>query len=294
VAVSSWASTACWPWRQTGLGFCSGCTNGETGLLAVRPKAPRLLPLLRRDESRAGCISLVPRRAMPTPHGPNEFYSKKAREEGKLARSYFKLEQMDKRLKLLQRGHKVVDLGCWPGAWTRYAAERVGPKGRVLGIDLVKVTAQMPGNVKTVNEDAFEFFRRKTPELDVVLSDMAPKPVGEIRTDHGRSVQLVELAMGIADAKLKVGGSVLMKIWDGAETQDLLQQLKLRYEVSRILRPKATRSQSNEIYLLGQGKLPMKTLSTTDYVAPSHAQRGVAPPSSGPQRGKVQEDYSGW
>jgi 23S rRNA (uridine2552-2'-O)-methyltransferase len=123
-----------------------------------------------------------------------------------------------------------------------------------MGVDLKKVDFPLPENAKTIVQNAFQLPTNSMPTLDVVVSDMAPKTMGDFRADSGRSARFVELTMQLADTKLAVGGSMLAKMFDGAETKTLLKQLKLRYEVGRIMRPQATRSQSNEIYLVGVGK----------------------------------------
>lgn len=238
------------------------------------------LPCMHMD--RAPGVAL---RAMPDSYGPDEYWTRRAREEGVPARSYFKLEEMDRRLQLLRPGHKVLDLGCWPGSWTLYAARRVGPTGRVLGIDLKEVDFPLPSNAKTRVEDAYHFRGSNVPLLDVVISDMAPKTRGDFRSDHDRSAELVELAISIADSKLGVGGSLLAKLFDGAQTKDIMLKLKGRYEQSRILRPEATRSQSNEVYVVGIGKLPFNVEAPASWKAPVKERREKPP---------MPQSFTGW
>ncbi|CAJ1356510.1 unnamed protein product [Effrenium voratum] len=117
-------------------------------------------------------------RAGPTPYTPDEYWTRRAREEGVPARAYYKLEELDRRLSLFRPGHKVLDLGCWPGSWTLYAARKIGAKGRVLGIDLKEVDFPLPKNAQTRVEDARHFRGANVPMLDVIISDMAPKTIG--------------------------------------------------------------------------------------------------------------------
>jgi len=226
------------------------------------------------------------RSAKPASYDSDEYYTRKARKDGVPARSYYKLEELDRRLQLLKPGHRVLDLGCWPGSWTLYAAQRVGPSGRVMGIDLQEVTIDLPKHAKTVIQDAYAFRGGKVPQLDVVISDMAPKTIGQPQTDHMRSAELVRLAISIADIKLKVGGSMIAKLFDGAETKELLKELKVRYETSRIMRPSATRSQSYEIYLVGIGKRPCNVATPSTWKAPERAPK--------PRTVPVPHSFDGW
>lgn len=252
---------------------------------ALLPCFAAWLPLLPRDpRSRA---SLLPRRnKQPDSYGPDNYYTRKAQEEGLPARSYFKLEELDGRLGLLQPGHKVLDLGCYPGSWTLYAGKRVGKQGRVLGIDLRRVEIDLPRNCKTRVEDAYKFRGGSVPPLDVVLSDMAPNTGLEPQLDHERSVRLVELAMGIADSKLVVGGAMIAKLFDGYRTKDLMTQMRIRYETPRIMRPRSTRKQSREIYLVGLGKKVQNSQAPSRWRAPAPARQ--------PPKVAVPQSFSGW
>mmetsp|Transcript_7659 Transcript_7659/g.16435 ORF Transcript_7659/g.16435 Transcript_7659/m.16435 type:complete len:284 (+) Transcript_7659:26-877(+) len=262
-----------------------------TAAAVGRPSAPAACPLaprgLRPPRSSASVC-----RAGPKSYGPDDYYSRRAREEGVPARSYFKLEEIDKRLRLLKPGDKVLDMGCWPGSWTLYAARRVGPKGRVLGVDLQTVTFPLPENAKTRVEDAYHFTGKGMPEMDVVLSDMAPKTTGQGSMDEDNSFALVELVMGIADRKLAEGGALLAKIFEGARIKELERQLQKRYETVRRFRPKATRSQSNEIYVCGLGKrnIPPATLPARREPAASRTDPRRPPP----RRVPVPQSFNGW
>eukprot|EP00434_Breviolum_minutum_P002400 symbB.v1.2.002120.t1/scaffold106.1/size366728/8 len=117
-------------------------------------------------------------RAKDTAYTADEYWTRRAREEGVPARAYYKLEELDRRLELFHAGDKVLDLGCWPGSWTLYAARKIGKRGRVLGIDLKEVDFPLPDNAKTRVEDAYKFKGSNVPMLDVVISDMAPRTIG--------------------------------------------------------------------------------------------------------------------
>ena len=142
------------------------------------------------------------------PYQKADGYTKRAKERGFPARSVFKLEDIDHRARLLRPGMHVLDLGAAPGSWTMYAAGEVGPRGRVLAIDLQPITVTLPDNARTVPGDAFEVANDDLAAFapyDVVLSDMAPSTTGSRSTDAIRSAALVERAIDVADALAKPG-----------------------------------------------------------------------------------------
>lgn len=184
-------------------------------------------------------------------------YWAKAKEQGYAARSVFKLEEIDDEHRLLTPGAHVLDLGCAPGSWLQIAAPRVGKQGRVLGVDLEAVTLALPANVKTLQMDVWQLTLEQVPEelrpLDVVLSDLAPHTTGIRSTDQARAFELSARAVRLADGLLRPGGSVLVKTFQGEDTPKLLEGIRKRYDRAALVRPKATRKPSFEVYLLGKG-----------------------------------------
>ena len=188
-----------------------------------------------------------------------DYYFKKAKQENYPARSVYKLQEMDKAHKLLRPGQKVLDLGACPGSWTLYAAEQVGAAGRVLGIDLNMPDTVFPGHVVFLQEDIFS----RSPEFlghlqslapfDVVMSDMAPKTTGSKFTDQARSIQLVEEAYGVALEWLKPGGTFIAKVFEGPDVQPFVQSLRGQFVKVTMFKPKSSRSESKEIFILGLG-----------------------------------------
>lgn len=184
-----------------------------------------------------------------------DHYGRRAKREGKAARSIFKLEEIDKRWRLIRRGVAVLDLGCAPGSWMQYAAQKVGPEGRVLGYDLATTRATLPANAEARVGDAFDIPTADLPErVDVLLSDMAPSTTGNHTTDALRSAALVERALDIADEHLAVGGHVVLKLLEGGGVQQLVARMREAYDKVERLRPQATRKRSSEIFLIGIGK----------------------------------------
>lgn len=192
-------------------------------------------------------------------YNPRDFYFKKAKEQNYAARSIFKLEEINNKLRIIKASQKILDLGCAPGSWSQYASKQVGARGKVLGIDLSRVGLTL-GNANFIQGDAFDeqFMSRwmeteGVEEFDVVLSDMAPKTTGIRITDQERSFQLCKRALEVAEKRLKVGGHFVVKIFQGDEFKNFTMLVKERFEKMEISRPKSVRKESFEIYVIGLG-----------------------------------------
>ena len=184
-------------------------------------------------------------------------FVQRAQSEGWRSRAVFKLEEIDRREKLLKPGQVCLDLGAAPGAWSQYAARRVGRKGRVIASDLLPM-AELAG-VEFVQGD----FREEPVsaqllsllpdrQVDVVLSDMAPNLSGVDAIDQPRSLYLAELALDMAERVLKPDGAALIKVFQGSGFQELVQSTRRRYGRVKLVKPQASRSRSPEIYLLAR------------------------------------------
>jgi 23S rRNA (uridine2552-2'-O)-methyltransferase len=191
------------------------------------------------------------------PYQKPDSFTKAAKAKGYPARSVFKLEEIDRRTRLLRAGQRVLDLGAAPGSWSKYAAERVGSSGRVLAIDLSEIVAGMPPQVERLRGDVFalsaEDLGRAGP-YDVVLSDMAPATTGTRFADQARSFDLFLRATDVAEAALKPGGAFVGKLFMGEEFVRARDRLKQLFAEVRVLRPEATRAQSFEVFLVGLGR----------------------------------------
>ena len=185
-----------------------------------------------------------------------DHYFQRAKREGFAARSVYKLEELDRRYRLLAPGQRVLDLGCAPGSWLQYAAGRVGPQGRVVGVDLQPVTVALPSHATGLVADVFELAPGALPAgtvpFDVILSDMAPRTTGVRSADAARSAQLVLRALVLAEALLRPGGCLLVKVFQGGELPALREAFRQMFPRVRLAKPKASRSESVEIYLLGE------------------------------------------
>lgn len=188
-----------------------------------------------------------------------DHYFKKAKQDKYPARSVYKLQEMDKAHKLLRPGQRVLDLGACPGSWTLYAARQVGPTGRVLGIDLQVPETVFPEQVIFLQADIFarapEFVAQAhaLAPFDLVLSDMAPKTTGSKSTDQARSMHLVEAALAVAQDWLAPGGSFVVKVFQGPDTPAFVQSLRAHFAKVSIFKPKSSRAESKEIFILGLG-----------------------------------------
>ncbi|MHB8419414.1 MAG: SAM-dependent methyltransferase [Myxococcales bacterium] len=194
---------------------------------------------------------------------PKDRFYRKAKDEGFRARSAFKLQEILERLGVRGlAGGTLLDLGAAPGSWLQVLSRIAGPRGVVVGVDLVPI-APLSANVRTLTGDARDpamlaQLRGLAPRgYDAVTSDMAPKTTGVADTDCARSLELSAAALGVARLLLKPGGSFLAKVFMGPDLDPFVTgELQPAFEKVRRLRPEATRAGSREIYLAGVGYRP--------------------------------------
>ncbi|MFW9997531.1 MAG: SAM-dependent methyltransferase [Candidatus Odinarchaeota archaeon] len=186
-----------------------------------------------------------------------DYYFNLAKKEGYLARSAYKLKTADLKYKLIRKGDIVLDLGCYPGSWLQYCAERVGKKGVLVGVDR-KAPESLPGQVMFIQGDVhamdLEVIRNASPEFDVVLSDMAPDTTGDRFVDGVRSYELADRALGIADALLKPGGRFFCKIFQSGEFDVFLRDVRRAYQTTRVFKPPSSKKASRETFVVGINK----------------------------------------
>jgi 23S rRNA (uridine2552-2'-O)-methyltransferase len=187
----------------------------------------------------------------------NDPYVAEAHRQGFRSRAAFKLQQLDERFRLLRPGMRVVDLGCAPGGWSQVAAERVGPSGAVVGIDLSE-TDSLPGATLLHGDfrgpEAMAAIRAALGgPADLVLSDMAAPATGHAPTDHLRIVALAEDAFALAQTLLRPGGAFVAKVFQGGAEGALLAALKQSFAELRHAKPAASRAESAETYAVAKG-----------------------------------------
>jgi 23S rRNA (uridine2552-2'-O)-methyltransferase len=190
----------------------------------------------------------------------NDPYVAQARREGYRSRAAFKLIEIDDKHKLFKPGQRIVDLGAAPGGWSQVAAARVATRegsGRVVAIDLLEMDP-----IEGVESRRMDFHDPHAPRLlrewlggpaDGVLSDMAANATGHRKTDQLRIMGLVELAADFASEVLAPGGFFLAKVLQGGAEGEVLARLKREFAVVRHVKPKASRADSAELYLLATG-----------------------------------------
>jgi 23S rRNA (uridine2552-2'-O)-methyltransferase len=184
-------------------------------------------------------------------------FVQRAQRAGLRSRAVFKLEEIDRREKLLRAGAVCLDLGAAPGAWSQYAASRVGRRGHVVATDILPMPELagvefLQGDLR--QPQVFERVQARLPEgrVDVVLSDMAPNLSGIDVTDQARSLELAELALEMAARVLKPGGDALIKVFQGDGFPELVRSARARFTSVKVLKPAASRSRSPETYLLAR------------------------------------------
>jgi 23S rRNA (uridine2552-2'-O)-methyltransferase len=185
----------------------------------------------------------------------NDPFAAKARAHGYRSRAAYKLTEIDDRFHLLRPGMRVVDLGLAPGGWTQVALER--GVTNIAGVDLLPVDALPPAHILQMDftdpacGPALIELLGGAP--DVVLSDMAPNTVGHRQTDHLRIVGLIEAAVDFGVQVLKPGGAFVAKAFQGGETAQVIGQLKRHFTDVKNVKPKASRADSSELYLVATG-----------------------------------------
>jgi 23S rRNA (uridine2552-2'-O)-methyltransferase len=191
-------------------------------------------------------------------YDPRDRFFQKAKKEGLRARSAYKLEEIQRRLRILRPGARVLDLGAAPGGWCQIAAREVGPRGFVLGVDLEDIPP-LPTPVVTWTADAFapelldRLRRERCAPFDVVLSDLAPRTTGVRGTDEARSIALAERALALATQVLKPSGSLVVKLFMGGEFESFLKRFREWFGQVKVVKPEASVARgSKEVYLVGQ------------------------------------------
>jgi 23S rRNA (uridine2552-2'-O)-methyltransferase len=185
-------------------------------------------------------------------------YVRKAKALGYRSRAAFKLAEIDRADRLFALGQRVVDLGASPGGWSQVAADKIGPGGRVIAVDLLEM-APLPGVTVIGGDFTDEAVLREVERalggerVDLVLSDMSPNLSGVAAVDQARSIHLCELALDFGLSHLRPGGTLLVKAFQGTGFPAFLQRLRASFERVASRKPGASRSRSSEMYLLARG-----------------------------------------
>jgi 23S rRNA (uridine2552-2'-O)-methyltransferase len=190
-----------------------------------------------------------------------DYYFKKAKKEHYPARSVYKLEETQRKYKFLKKKQRVLDLGCHPGSWSLYASRTIGPRGVVVGVDLQPT--DIPGQKDNAEihwlcydvfgEELLTVLKKQWPGFHVLISDMAPRTTGSQYADHQHSLRLVRRVLEIAGLSLHERGSLFCKVFQGEDFPEFLEECKPLFETVKVVKPKSSRKESREVFVLGRG-----------------------------------------
>ncbi|MFA6237310.1 MAG: RlmE family RNA methyltransferase [Bacteriovorax sp.] len=191
-----------------------------------------------------------------------DHYFHKAKKDNFLARSVYKLEEIDERFKIIKKGDQIIDLGYHPGSWIQYTSEKVGKEGLIIGADIKEINNKLLNlsNVRLFQKDVFTIENMMeigvSEQFDVVLSDMAPNTTGIQSVDQIRSLNLVEMVFSLLPRFLKPGGNLVIKVFESNDAQVFLRSQKHHFLEFHNLRPKSVRSVSKEYFVIGKNFRP--------------------------------------
>jgi 23S rRNA (uridine2552-2'-O)-methyltransferase len=191
---------------------------------------------------------------------PGDHFYKEAKEHGFLARSVFKLQEIDQKFRLFPPQRKepffVIDLGCAPGSWLQYVLPKLHDSDKVVGIDLNAIILKDPklvfiqGDILETSPEEFSKAAGSPNGFNLVISDMAPKTCGIKLVDQERSIELCRAAMQVAVANLKKNGNLVIKVFQSNEVKPFMEELKKHFQDVKIFKPESSRQESFEIYIV--------------------------------------------
>lgn len=198
-----------------------------------------------------------------------DHFFREAKRLGYVARSAFKLREIQEKKRIIQRGDQVLDLGCAPGAWLQVTCDAIGPRkagGLVVGVDLKPTpvpSKHTDDRVRTIEADVYELTAERIAEtigvdpssvdFDVILSDMMASTSGHQPTDHFQSIRLADRALELCDGLLRQDGRFVVKAFEGELYSQFLDSCRERFEKVKGFKPKASRGESREMYVIGEG-----------------------------------------
>ncbi len=219
----------------------------------------------------------------PRPNQWADHYTRQAKKDQFAARSVYKLQEIQRRYRIIRRGARVLDLGCAPGSWLQYAAQLTGGDGKVVGIDPKPVRLALPPHVSVISGDILAtpspLAALSSEAFEVVISDMAPATTGHKATDAARSAALCEAALAVALRVLVPGGNFVCKIFQGQEFKPFAEAVKSAFDQLKILKPQSSRKASKEIFIIGIGKKQEALCPDTASGRPSSTKRGPRMPN---------------
>jgi 23S rRNA (uridine2552-2'-O)-methyltransferase len=190
-----------------------------------------------------------------------DYYFAKAKKENYPARSVYKLEEAQKKYQLLKTGDTVLDLGCQPGSWSIYAAKTVGPGGLILGVDLqegkrialAKAAEIIWFAADIMAADIIGAIQKTRKNFRVILSDIAPRTTGNKWVDQQQSLNLARRVLELSGVLLESGGNLYVKVFEGEDFKEFVDLVRKSFKTVKIIKPKSSRSESREVFVLGMG-----------------------------------------
>lgn len=184
-------------------------------------------------------------------------YVQRAAREHWRSRAVFKLEQIQSKARVLKAGQRCIDLGAAPGGWSQFAAQITGPRGQVLAVDLapmapIEGVQIVQGDFTAAQTLAQIIESLGNDKADLVMSDVAPNITGNRAVDQPRAMNLAEEALVLCETVLRPGGSFLVKLFQGEGFESLVETVRSQFQKVRLIKPKASRPESREIYLLAR------------------------------------------
>ncbi len=200
----------------------------------------------------------------------NEYYFKKAKEENYRSRATYKLAQTIAKYRFIKHGNVVVDLGAAPGGWIQAARKATTKAGFVLGVDLKPIDPFEQAYIRTIVCDMTEpeainqILSFLPGKADVVLSDMSPNISGVWEVDHARQIDLATKALNVALQILCPHGNFFTKVFEGDLVNEYIEKVKSHFEEVKLVKPKASRSKSSEMYILALDLKPSAQIEEQD------------------------------
>jgi len=180
-----------------------------------------------------------------------DFFVKKAKQQGYLSRSAFKLIEIDNKFKIIKKSKNILEFGAAPGGWCQVSLD-INPKINITALDILDLKFNHT-NLMFYKEDYLNFnFNKIKNNFDLILSDIAPNTTGHQSTDHLRITNMIFDIIELLDKLLIKEGIFVTKIWKGSEEKELINKLKNKFEKVSYFKPNSSRKDSSEIFIVAK------------------------------------------